>query len=262
MVTFLRISFSGRNFYGTQKQPGKRTIQGLFEELLSRIYNQKIKVTISSRLDRGVNANDFGLSFTTPDSRVSAEHLQYYFRRALDRDVIVKEIRSVDDEEFSARYNCDYKRYLYLIQNQKNPNPLFESFTYHPAIKPLDPNKVQEALALFEGNHDFRLFATPEGDENTLLTIDKTWFEEKDDILYLRFQGRNFLRYQVRFMVGAILSYCEGKLTLEGIQDLLQGKEVAYPKLKAEPEGLMLEEIHYPLFEEEDHKDNRLLFSL
>ena len=251
MVRFIRIAFSGRDFFGTQKQPQKRTIQGLFEHLLSQIYNEKVKVTISSRLDRKVNANDFGLSFSDPGKNISDSHLFYYLRRSLDEDVTLKEIRQLDNDTFSARYNADYKRYLYLLQNRMDPHPFFSSFTYHPAYHPLDPLQVKQALSLFQGQHDFRAFATPEGEENTLLTIDSTSFEERGNDLYLRFQGRNFLRYQVRFMVGAILSHCEGKLSLDDIQSLLNGEERHLPKLKAEPQGLMLEQIHYPAFDDD-----------
>ena len=63
MKILIRISFLGTSFYGTQKQSDKKTIQGDFESLLSRVYDEKVKVTISSRLDRGVHALDFALTF-------------------------------------------------------------------------------------------------------------------------------------------------------------------------------------------------------
>lgn len=261
MVVFLRISFLGSEFYGTQKQPDKKTIQGIFESLLSRIYAKEVKVTICSRLDRGVHALDYALSFTKPDERISLDHLSYCLRRGLEHDsVVLKDIREIKDEEFSARYSCDYKRYLYLIQNKEKQNPLFDPISYHPK-KVLDLNKIKEALALFEGQHDFRFFATPEGEENTVLILDKVSMEEKEGFLYLRFQGRNFLRYQVRFMVGAALLHAEDKLSLSTISELLSGKDILYPKKKAEPQGLILETIHYPQFDSQKKDDFFVLSS-
>lgn len=256
MVTFIRVAFSGKAFYGSQKQPNKRTVQGVFEELLSKIYNSKIKVTISSRLDRGVNALDFAISYPTPkDTRITPSHLEYYINRATDSDIVIKEVREIDSETFSCRYDCAYKRYLYMIQNTKKPNPLFESFTYSPKIHLLDEKKIRDALSLFEGEHDFRSFASPEGDENTILTIRSCFLDVKNDIFYLRFEGRNFLRYQVRFMVGAILSYNDGKITLEKIKKLLNGENINFIKYKAEPQGLLLEKILYPQFDSEEELD-------
>ena len=78
MNIFLRIAFHGADFYGTQKQKDKPTIQGLFEDLLSKIYNTPIKVTISSRLDRFVSALDFGLTFFSPNDKYTLSYLSFH----------------------------------------------------------------------------------------------------------------------------------------------------------------------------------------
>jgi tRNA pseudouridine38-40 synthase len=253
MKTFIRLSFFGASFYGTQKQKSFVTIQSVFENALSAIYGGPIKTTISSRLDRGVHALDFGLSFVPPDDRVSESHLRYYLRRTLSEDIVITDIRSVPDD-FSARYSCDYKRYRYQIQNGTERHPLWNPLTYFPQ-NPLSEDKVQAALKLFEGTHDFRAFATPEkADEKTVLTIDAVSFAKKPDLILLRFQGHSFLRYQVRFMVGAVIRYATDKLTLDDIRALLDGKKDDYLKLKAEPQGLILETIHYPLFDGDGEK--------
>ena len=243
MNVLIRFSFLGENFFGTQKQNDKPTIQGLFEDLLSRLYDTKVKVTIASRLDRGVNALDFALNFLMPKETISLDHLSYYLRRSLPHDIVLKEVRQVS-EDFSSRYSSLYKQYLYLIQNTENKNPLLNRFTYVPKGV-LDGERIQEALSVMEGKHDFRFFANFEEVKNTLLSLDKAWVEEKNGFLFLRFRAPSFLRYEVRFLVGAALSYEKGKLSLDTIETLLAGKEVPYPKIKAEPQGLMLEQIEY-----------------
>jgi len=245
MNIFVRFSFFGENFYGTQKQKDHPSIQGLFEDLLSKIYDAPVKVTIASRLDRYVNALDFAINFFPPKETITLEHLSYYLRRMLPKDIFLKAVRVVPDD-FSARYSPLYKQYLYVIQNQERKNPLFNRFTFVPNKK-LNPAKIQEALSLFEGEHDFQYFANREEEKNSHLTLDKTSLEEKEGYLLLRFRAKSFLRYQVRFLVGACLSYEKGKISQETILSLLDGKEVPYPKDKAEPQGLMLEEIHYLL---------------
>lgn len=243
MNVLIRISFLGENYYGTQKQAKNRTIQGEFEKYLSRIYSTEIKVTICSRLDRKVNALDFALSFFTDNESISLDHLKYYLARSLDNDIFIKEVKRVADD-FSPRYNCINKQYLYQIQNGNEYNPLLKNFTYIPPM-PLDKEIIKEVVYLYKGKHDFRYFSTPEGDENTILNIDDVLFSEEDDILKIRFIGKSFLRYQIRFMVGSAIAVCNKKLTIDNIKDRLNSIDSAKSKYKAEPQGLLLEKINY-----------------
>ena len=262
MRILIRIAFLGNAFYGTQKQKNDRTIQGEFEKRLSQVYDEPIKVTISSRLDRNVNALDFALTFDTEKNTLTLSHLKYYLQRSFSDEVYIKDVKEVPTS-FSPRYDCKDKTYCYLIQNTEKKNPLLSSITYTP-IYPLDIIKVKEALSLFVGEHDFAQFATPEGNENTILILDEATAIEKDGLLQIRFRSKAFLRYQVRFMVGAILSYCENKLTLDDIKTLLTGKELKRQKLKAEAKGLYLERICYPQIDNEETIDEKsgILFTL
>ncbi len=262
MRYFIRISFLGSGFYGTQKQPNHRTIQGDFEERLSKVYDETVKVTISSRLDRNVNALDFAMTFDTEKDTITPSHLKYYLQRSFSDEVYIKDVRIVPST-FSPRYDCKDKTYCYLIQNTERRNPLFSSISYTP-IHPLDIEKVREVLSLLKGQHDFSQFSTPEGDENTVLILDDADAVEVNGMLQIRFRSKAFLRYQVRFMVGAVLSYCDGKLTLEQIERLLCGENIKREKLKAEAKGLFLEHISYPEYDdsEKEKEKSGILFTL
>ena len=261
MRYFIRIAFLGNGFYGTQKQKNHRTVQGDFEEKLSQIFDENIKVIISSRLDRNVNALDFALAFDTEKDTVSPDHLKYYLRRSFLDEVYIKDVRIVPSS-FSPRYDCENKTYCYLIQNTEKRNPLLSFVSYTP-IRLLDIKKVEEVLSLLEGEHDFSQFATPEGDENTFLTLDKASVKDVNGMLQIRFTSKAFLRYQVRFMVGAIFSYCDNKLTLFQIRRLLNGEDIKRQKLKAEAKGLYLEHISYPEIEEKEITEiSGVLFTL
>ena len=244
MKILIRCAFSGENFHGTQKQPDKRTVQGEFENALSQIHSRPIKSVISSRLDSGVNALDFALSYETERPSFDLDHLHYYLRRTLPKDIFIRSV-SEADEDFSARFSCRGKTYLYQIQNGKERNPLLNTFTYSP-IASLDENKLEAAGSLFVGLHDFRQFATPEKkDENTILTIDSFDMKEVGEILQIRFHGKSFLRYQVRFLVGSMIQHANGILSLTQIERLLAGESFRFRKLKAEPQGLTLEKLDY-----------------
>lgn len=251
MNIFIRLAFFGKNYYGTQIQPDKKTIQGLFDEDLSRIYNCPIKTVISSRLDKGVSACDFGINFIAPERDFSLSYLAYYLKRTLSNDIFIKEVKEVK-EDFSARHSAAYKTYTYLIQADEKRNPILTEITYQPHTK-LNRKKLEEALSLFKGEHDFRYFAKPEKeDENTIFTISKTQLLKKRGIYYLSFTGKSFLRYEVRFLVGACLRYEQGRLTIEQIKRLLSGENIPYQKLRAEPQALFLNSIFYPDLDTED----------
>ena len=249
MKVLVRLSFYGRDFLGTQKQKKGETIQSLFEWMLSLCYQVPVQVHLCSRLDRYVNAFDYVLTFTCPDQRMSLERLEYYFRRMIRRDITIYEVREVD-ESFHPRYDCSYKSYVYTIQNRERKIPLYDGFCFSPK-RVLDIEKMKEVIFLFEGTHDFRYLSTPEGEENTVLTLTKTEIAQKDGFVFLRFIGKSFLRYQVRFMVGALLRYEEGKITKENILDMLSSRSVKWDKLKADPYALTLEKICYPSIDED-----------
>ena len=244
MKILVRLAFFGRDFLGTQKQKKGETIQSLFEWMLSLCYQKPVQVYICSRLDRYVNAYDYALMFEAPDNRMSIDRLKYYFRRMIKKDITIYDVREVDDD-FHPRYDCSYKSYVYTIQNREVKNPLFSSIAFSPK-RVLDVSKLKEAISFFVGKHDFRFFATPEGDENTIETLDYAEIVEEKGFLFIRFIGKSFLRYQVRFMVGGLLRYEEGKINQQDILDMLSSKSVKWDKLKADPYALTLERIYYP----------------
>lgn len=242
MTYLIRISFSGATFYGTQKQNSKPSLQGAFERLLGEIYQVPVKVSISSRLDRFVSAEDFALSYVPKDDRLSPQKLAYVINRRLAPEVYVKSVQIVPDG-FSVRYGMDYKIYRYALQ--KKPAPYLNPISL-PVEEGFDFDSFQEGMLLFVGKHDFRSFSSPEGEENTVLTLDRITFEENGPLFYTRIQAKSFLRYQIRFLIGAGILYARKKITASLLTELLSGKEVPYPRTKVPGQGLVLEKISYP----------------
>lgn len=245
----VRLSFIGRNLYGTQKQPDKDTVQGIFEYVLERRFRKPMKALICSRLDRFVNAFDYVLSFDIEDETETIDHLAYYLRRSLPLDIQIKEVKEVS-LTFHPRYDCLFKSYVYFIQNSENYNPLYLPFS-SVELNPFNREKLKDGLSLLKGKHDFRYLSSPEGDENTIIELTDCMLIEETDNLYLRFVSKSFLRYQVRFMVGLLEQYALNQIQREDIEAILKGKEVKFIRLKAEGSGLTLEKICYPSLDED-----------
>ena len=105
---------------------------------------------------------------------------------------------------------------------------------------------MKKACKAFIGEHDFKGFASSiEEKENTILTINNAYAKKVDDEIHIRFIGKSFLRYQVRYMVGIALEYSFGRCSLKDIEDRLNRGILFGKRTKAPAEGLYLEYIDF-----------------
>lgn len=102
----MRFSYNGSKFNGFQKQVDKRTVQGDLESVLSKIFNENIRVVASGRTDAGVHAYNQCLHFDS-SKEVDFDKLKFSLNSLL-HNIYVKELYSVPDD-FHARYDCTKK---------------------------------------------------------------------------------------------------------------------------------------------------------
>ena len=242
MNLLVRTAFDGLAFHGTQIQPGGvDTFQGLMEKLLSKIYDQPIRIRCSSRLDAKVSARDFCFSFVAPDT-IEPERLMNYLNTQTESSVRVRKIVRVSDG-FDARGTPHCKEYLYTL-DLGIYNPILDSHAW-PIYKPLDRDLLIEALNRFVGTHDFRSFASsdsknPNEDFRSSIDFIKTSFSKGGKLCRILIRGWAFHRYQVRLMVGAAARIAMGKDPVEIIDRRLEDPDLDCVKVKAPPEGLLL----------------------
>lgn len=239
----ITLAYDGLYFIGSQKQKEGRTIQGDFEKYLSLLFNEQIKVIICSRLDAKVSAKEFVLVFdTNNNSNIPLYNIKTYLQDKFDKYIRIINVEKVKDN-FHPRYDCKYKIYSYQIYNSLVYDPIISSHYYIPNTI-LDGHKLKQALKLFKGTHDFNLFCTNDENKNTIFEIMNTKLVKKKEFIYLKFKGHSFLRYQIRFMVGAIILYAQNKLSLNDIIFALENnKSKNYTKNKIDGNGLILEKI-------------------
>lgn len=114
MNIFLEFTYRGDHFYGSQKQSKHPSVQGLFEDKLASLFQEKIKFTACSRLDRGVHALRMGGNFKVSQERVKLGKLKYALNRLLPPYLRILEVKEVP-LDFNARYDAICKVYLYKI---------------------------------------------------------------------------------------------------------------------------------------------------
>ena len=152
----LIVSYDGTDFAGWQVQPDAATIQGALASAVGRITGEKVLPQGSGRTDAGVHALAQVLSFTT-DSSVPVSN----FVKALN-DLLPPSIRVLECAEaasdFHARKSALAKTYRYRIFRGAICPPFVARYVWHFPY-PLNESAMEQAAALFVGEHDFTSFA-------------------------------------------------------------------------------------------------------
>ncbi|HTR05023.1 MAG TPA: tRNA pseudouridine(38-40) synthase TruA, partial [Thermoanaerobaculia bacterium] len=105
---------------------------------------------------------------------------------------------------------------------------------------------MRRAAKLFEGRHDFASFCeNPEGQESTIVVVEKCEVREEGDEIHFRITASHFLWKMVRRLAGTLVEVGRGKLDAAGVEKLLTERSAAPAKWTAPPSGLFLERVTY-----------------
>jgi len=258
MKVKLLLAFDGSAFIGWQIQDKKRSnkssVQSVFQEVLTKIYKQEIKITGCSRTDSGVNAKGYCATYVPPFS-IPEPNLKKAINSSLNKKVDSK-IRVIDislvPDDFHPRYNAKSKVYIYKIFNAEENN-VFDGFSHFLSYKITDENfaDMKKCAKLFLGKHDFRgfsLFDTEKFEaKNTVADIyyiDIKRFRNGKNI-FVVIRGNRFLHKMVRFIVGAIVGVGIGSLSLDEVKENLDTGTRKH-KINIVPgNGLFLKRVYY-----------------
>ncbi len=237
-----RLAYDGSYFYGFQRQPKFRTVQGEIEQALYRIYSQKIDIHSSSRTDTGVHALDQVFHYDTY-IEISLDRLKYVLNGQLPDEISILSVEKVSDD-FHARYKTIEKTYRYDIILSKEKR-IFENRYALIYKKDMDINLLLEASKLFMGRQDYAaLMAAGSDKENTVRNIKSFRVEQKkEDLISIYVCSDGFLYHMVRIIVGALLDYNEGKRTIAELKNGLKNKDRNVFRRTAPASGLYLENI-------------------
>ncbi len=241
------LKYDGTNFNGFQIQndPKLRTIQGELTKALSIINKKDIQVHGSGRTDGKVHANSQVIHFDT-DLKLSSTEWLNAINANLPKDIFAYQAEVVADN-FHARLSAVGKEYIYLL-NMYDYEPKDANYIYQYNHF-LNIDKMIRAAKLFIGEHDFRNFSANDEEEvhTYVRKIEVASIDIKDRILRFRFKGNGFLRYMVRGMVGVLIEIGRGRVDESEITKRLDTVDRDPLPYRAEPQGLYLEEVFYPL---------------
>ena len=237
------FSYDGTNFSGYQVQPNLRTVEGCLESAVSYLNKQTpTKVHSSGRTDAGVHALSQSAHFDLNINN-TIDKIKRGLNSNLPDDIHIINVYKVDDN-FHARYCAKKKEYVYRINlGEYIPTDRNYVFQYN---KELDIDAMSKAIKYFEGTHDFTSFVSSEDiREDKVRTIYKTSIKRKKDIVEISFIGNGFMKYQVRNMVGLLITIGEHKKEITDVEKVINNKNRSQKFKTAAPEGLYLKKVWY-----------------
>ncbi len=241
MKVKITLSYDGSQFYGYQSQKdGTKTVANTLQAAFSS-FGIEAKINASGRTDRGVHAMGQVIDIDLPPYWSDLERLKNYLNRVCAPSIMIARIEEVD-EAFHARYSAKRRVYRYLIKVGE-PSVFSHSFvTYHDSV---DKKKIQEAMLLFEGEHDFEYFSKSGSDpKSTVREIYKCRFYKYKEFYILSVEANGYLISQIRIMVDFLLKISDGALSKEDLKEQLEKKKIHNRGL-AKPNGLYLAKIKY-----------------
>ncbi len=222
MRVALRIAYDGRAFYGHQRQPTARTVEGecLAALRASRILDDPRTAFFrsASRTDRGVSALGNVIAF---DSALRADAVLGAFN---------DKARGVWAWAYAA------------VPDTFHPRHAEERWYRYHLLGSLPVEALRAAASLFPGEHQFRWFTSdPPAGPFAIRSVEVT---QDPEMTRIDVRARSFRRGMIRRIVAAMVGHALGEIPLGSIRAALEGERHDFGMVPAE--GLVLMEVRYP----------------
>ncbi len=241
----LILAYEGSAFAGSQRQKGRRTVQGELERALRELGWAERSVTLAGRTDRGVHALGQVAAFNL-DWRHSPERLREALNARLPSDMAVRRAEVVEPG-FNPRFGSTSRLYRYRLFCQEVRDPLRERMAWR-VWPPVQPALLRRAGQMVVGRHDFAAFGSPpHPDGDTVRTVVLSTWSNVEDEWYYEVRAEAFLYRMVRRLVFVQVALAQGRGSLEVMRAALERRSRAgeLPAGLAPACGLTLVEVRY-----------------
>ena len=243
----LVLHYDGTGFSGWQRQPDRRTVQGVLEEALSRLCDAPVAALGAGRTDAGVHARGQAVGVRVPERWTSAT-LRRAMNAVLPHDVWVASAHAMRDD-FHARYSATARNYNYYVGTDDAAASPFRRGTEWALARALDRAALDEAAARIVGEHSFRAFAVrgtaPDDDDHRCDIAHARWRERTGGLVF-EIEANRFLHHMVRFLVGTMTDVASGRRPMSDLTALLLASTNDDVSPPAPAHALFLEHVRYP----------------
>ena len=244
---FIHLAYNGMNYNGWQTQPGLPTVQETLERALSTLLREKIAVVGCGRTDTGVHASDFYAHFDVSDECgvMSDEcgNLVFKLNSFLPADIAIYDIFPVAGNAH-ARFDAVARTYQYHVSDRRLPfrQGQYCRIYYRPNVE-----LMNEAAGVLMEYEDFTSFAKLHTQVKTNIChlTRAEWTEEADGWVFT-IRSNRFLRNMVRSVTGTLLDVGRGKLSIEGLREIIEKKDRCAAGTSMPACGLFLTRVEYP----------------
>lgn len=242
MRYFVRFSYCGTDYHGSQVQPNGHTIQAEMEQAFATILRVPTPLTFAGRTDAGVHADCMVAHFDTDTAL--ADNFVMRLNSLLSASIAVSDIYPVQDDAH-ARFDATSRTYHYRVTTRKDP------FMYRVRARvcnSLDYEAMNNAAKLLIGKQDFASFCRTHTDVKTTIcdVREARWVIEDDHMAYFTITADRFLRNMVRAVVGTLFEIGRGRMTEQEFADIIAAHDRCKAGHSAPAEGLSLIDIQYP----------------
>jgi len=239
------IEYVGTNFRGWQVQKKGPTIQGLIQNIISKILKEKIILFGSGRTDSGVHAIEQSAHFDCKNKIVNLEKFLKSINHFLIKDGIAIIKLRKRNKNFHARFSAKLRIYKYVIINRLTGTVLEKNRGWH-IIKKLDLGMMKKAAKKFIGTKDFSTFrASTCRAKSPIKTMKLVKVKSLGEKIIIEFRSQSFLQQQVRSMVGCLKYVGENKWSIKKFESIMKSKKRILCAPPAPAEGLYLFKIIY-----------------
>lgn len=241
------VQYQGTRFYGWQRQPHKRTVQGEIEAAIESLLEYKVTIHGAGRTDTGVHAAAQVAHFDAPKV-IPAYRWAAILNHRLSEDIVIRASACVP-EEWHAQYSAQWRRYRYTIYTDTCPNLFIRPYAWHFYHEPLDERLMQAALTPMVGYHDLAAFHRAGSSRS------HSWVElqvakcfRRGPFVQVELQAAGFLYGMVRLVMGLLVMVGRGRVAPTAFTELWQSRRRDLVKHAAPARGLCLLRVGYEHF--------------
>lgn len=237
------VSYDGTEYHGFQFQPGLKTVESELKSAISSVVNHDVKIVAAARTDAGVHALGQVINFRT-SSEIPVENILKGVNTYLPSDIRILKCMEVEPR-FNSRKSTKSKSYLYLIFNGPVINPFIFRYSWHIPYD-LDISLMDKVALQLVGTRDFSAFKKKdEIYRSTVREILRARVKRRKNLVFFLIEGKSFMRYMVRTIVGTLVQVGLGKMSPQQFFDVLESKDRSLAGPTAPSKGLFLKEITY-----------------
>lgn len=243
----LVLQYDGSRFAGWQRQPAGRTVQGVMETAVERLFGEPATVLAAGRTDAGVHARGQAARVLLR-GRWTAAALRRALNAVLPADVWAAAAHPMRDG-FHPRYSAVARRYTYYVgTDEEAASPFRRPFEWC-VRRSIDPARLADAARSIVGDHSFVAFAVrgtaPAADRHRCIVTRAEWHPRPGGLAF-EIEANRFLHHMVRFLVGTMVDVGTGRRPVAAVRELLEAPDNSWTSPPAPAHGLFLDAVQYP----------------